>query len=317
MKDDSRVGTPHAALHALKENLCRVIRGKDDGIDRLLVALLAGGHVLIEDVPGTGKTTLAKALAVSLDAQFSRIQFTPDLLPTDILGGMVYRASDGSFTFRRGPVFAHIVLADEINRASPRTQSALLEAMAERQVSVEGETCLLPHPFMVLATQNPVEHNGTYPLPEAQLDRFCLRLSLGYPEHVHEVDLLCDQAIDQPLESIKPVLGVDVLIALQRGVREVCVERSVLDYIVHLVARTRTDGRLRLGASPRGSLDLRRCAQAHAFLAGRDHVRPEDVQEFAVAVLAHRLVVEAKSRHAGFTGETAVNDALRTEAVPR
>jgi MoxR-like ATPase len=317
MKDDSKKGTPQENLNALRRNLALAIRGKDDCLEQLLIALLAGGHVLIEDVPGTGKTTLAKALAVSLKAKFSRIQFTPDLLPTDILGGMVYRASDGSFSFRKGPVFAHIVLADEINRASPRTQSALLEAMAERQVSIEGETCLLPRPFMVLATQNPVEHNGTYPLPEAQLDRFCLRLALGYPDHEQEVSILCDQATAQPLDAIGAVLGVDDLDTLQRTVRQVAVERSVLDYIVHLVARTRADGRLRLGASLRGSLDLRRCAQARAFLAGRDQVRPEDVQRLAAPVLGHRLVVEAKARHAGFTGETAVLEALRAEAIPK
>ncbi len=309
--------TDHAGLVALKANLQMAIRGKDEALDLLLSALLAGGHVLIEDVPGTGKTTLAKALALSLDARFARIQFTPDLLPTDILGGMVYRASDGSFRFMPGPVFANIVLADEINRASPRTQSALLEAMAERQVSIEGETRPLPQPFAVLATQNPVEYNGTYPLPEAQLDRFCLRLSLGYPDHVQELGMLADQATGQPLDHVKPVLGLEALAAIQAQVRAVAVEASVLDYMVRLVGRTRTEGRLRLGASPRGSLDLRRTAQAQALLAGRDHVRPDDVQGLAVPVLAHRLMVDVKALHGGTSASAIMQEILRTEPVPR
>jgi MoxR-like ATPase len=303
-------------LKRLKDNLGAVIRGKGEAIDQLLVALLADGHVLIEDVPGTGKTTLAKALAVSLKARFTRIQFTPDLLPTDIVGGMIYSAANGSFTFRPGPIFANIVLADEINRASPRTQSALLEAMSERQVTTEGDSRPLPRPFLVLATQNPVEYNGTYPLPEAQLDRFCLRLSLGYPAREHEVQLLRDQVVSAPLASISAVLNTEELARLQAEVRRVEVEASVLDYIVRLVDRTRHDARLRLGASPRGSLDLRRCAQAAAFLAGRGTVRPDDVRRLAVPVLAHRLVVDVKARHGGLTGETVVAEALKAEPVP-
>jgi len=307
---------PLRMLARLRENLSTVIRGKEEAINQLLVALLADGHVLIEDVPGTGKTTLAKALAVSLAARFSRIQFTPDLLPTDIVGGMIYSAANGSFTFRPGPIFAHIVLADEINRASPRTQSALLEAMGERQVTTEGETRPMSLPFLVLATQNPVEYNGTYPLPEAQLDRFCLRLSLGYPDHAHELQMLNDQTSVRPLDALQPVMDTDALAQVQRAVREVGVEASVLDYIVRLVARTRQDARLRLGASPRGSLDLRRCAQAAAFLAGRDAVRPDDVQNQAVPVLAHRLMADVKARHSGLTGEAVVREVLRTEPVP-
>jgi len=307
---------PARPLEALRKNLSVAIRGKDEALRQLQIALLAGGHVLIEDVPGTGKATLAKALAASLDASFARIQFTPDLLPTDILGGMVYRVGDGSFTFQAGPVFAHIVLADEINRASPRTQSALLEAMAEQQVSIEGATRPLPQPFMVLATQNPVEYNGTYPLPEAQLDRFCLSLSLGYPAHEDEVALVRDRLTAQPLETVRAVMDMETLAARQQAVRRVGVEASVLDYIVRLVARIRRDARLRLGTSPRGSLDLCRCAQAAAFLAGRSHVRPEDVQALAVPVLAHRLVVDAKAGHGGITGRHAVAEAVEAEAVP-
>ena len=303
-------------LSLLKTNLGRVIRGKEHVIEQLLVALLAEGHVLIEDVPGTGKTTLAKALALSLKVKFSRIQFTPDLLPTDIVGGMIYSPANGSFTFRPGPIQANIVLADEINRASPRTQSALLEAMSERQVTTEGESRALPQPFLVLATQNPIEHNGTYPLPEAQLDRFCMKLSLGYPLHEDELKLLTDQVHAHPLHTVEPVMEAQALLALQERVRGIDVEASVLDYIVRLVARTRADSRLRLGASPRGALDLRRCAQGLALLKGRDHVRPNDVQQMAIPVLAHRLLVDLKARHGGLLGETVVAEILRSESVP-
>ena len=316
--DEKAVGirSPNAALVTLKHNLEAVIRGKGEAIDHLIIALLADGHVLIEDVPGTGKTTLAKALAVSLKARFARIQFTPDLLPTDIVGGMIYSAANGSFTFRAGPIFANIVLADEINRASPRTQSALLEAMSERQVTTEGESRPLPQPFLVIATQNPVEYNGTYPLPEAQLDRFCLRLTLGYPEREYELQLLRDQVVSGPLETLAAVIDMDKLAHLQADVRRVEVEASVLDYIVRLVDRTRRDSRLRLGASPRGSLYLRRCSQAAAYLAGRASVRPDDVRQMAVPVLAHRLIVDVKARHSGLTGETVVKEALKVEPVP-
>ncbi|MDA3798695.1 MAG: MoxR family ATPase [Kiritimatiellae bacterium] len=303
-------------LLALKDNLSNVIRGKEEVINQLLVALLADGHVLIEDVPGTGKTTLAKALAVSLTARFSRIQFTPDLLPTDIIGGMVYSAADGSFTFRPGPVHSNIVLVDEINRASPRTQSALLEAMCERQVTIEGETRLLPRPFWVVATQNPIEHNGTYPLPEAQLDRFSMKIALGYPSHESELMLLNDQERVHPLDSVKAVMDTSQLEDLQAKVKEIEVEASVLDYIVRIVGQTRNNDKLRLGVSPRGALDLRRCSQAAAFLAGHDAVRPSDVQKLAVSVLSHRVIVEVKAKHGGLTGEMVIDEIVKSETVP-
>ncbi len=303
-------------LRKLIQNLNAVIRGKAEAVHTLLTAVLAEGHVLVEDVPGTGKTTLAKALAISLGARFTRIQFTPDLLPTDIVGGMVYSATNGSFSFRPGPIFAQYVLADEINRASPRTQSALLEAMGERQVTIEGETRVLPRPFMVIATQNPVEYNGTYPLPEAQLDRFALRMSLGYPTRDQTVGILRDQRQAHPLASLRPVMELDTLASLQAAVREVAVEDSVLDYIVRLVERTRRDERIELGASARGALDLRRCAQARALLEGRDHVRPADVKNVAVNVLAHRLMLDVKARHAGVRDEEVVRDVLAREDVP-
>jgi len=314
--EDLKGGFTPGSWLAVRDNLRKVIRGKDAAIDLLLTGVLAGGHVLLEDVPGTGKTTLAKALALSLRARFSRIQFTPDLLPTDILGGMVYRSSDGSFSFMPGPIFAHVVLADEINRASPRTQSALLEAMAEGQVSIEGETRTLPHPFVVLATQNPVEYNGTYPLPEAQLDRFCLCFSLGYPTPEQEYSILEDQAVVHPLAGLQAALAPASLAALQAQVAAVGLEASVGSYLVRIVTRTRTDARIRLGASTRGTLDLRRCAQARAFLQGRDFVQPDDVQALATNVLAHRLVLDPQARHSGVSACAIVEELLASEAVP-
>lgn len=293
-----------------------VIRGKPQVIEKLLTCVCAGGHVLIEDVPGVGKTTLARALAVSLRAGFRRIQFTPDLLPTDILGGMVYSPKSGDFTFRPGPIFSHVLLADEINRASPRTQSALLEAMNEGQVSVEGETHRLESPFIVIATQNPVEQHGTYPLPEAQLDRFAMRLTMGYPLQDEEMTIIAEQRERHPLESLSPVISPQEVHEIQKQTREITVAPDLLRYITDLVRGTREEGRVRLGASPRASNTLFRCTQALAFVRGRDYALPDDIKDLAVSVLAHRLVLDTKTQYAGTTSEDVVADILAVTPVP-
>jgi MoxR-like ATPase len=303
-------------LVALKEQLARVILGKGDALDQVLVALLSGSHLLLEDVPGVGKTTLAKALARSFAGDFKRVQFTPDLLPTDILGSSVYNPRDGSFSFKDGPIVTHVLLADEINRASPRTQSALLEAMSEGQVSTEGVTRPLPEPFLVIATQNPVEFHGTYPLPEAQLDRFGLRLTLGYPAAAEELEVLFGQLRRHPLEDVQPVLDAATVLALQAEVRTVRVERTLGAYVVALSNATRRHPSVQLGCSPRGTLALFRAAQARALLDGRDYAVPEDVKLEAVPVMAHRLGLETKARYAGISKESVVEDVLAAVAVP-
>ena len=311
--------TPESAaapLDRLRKNLAGVIRGKGAAIDLLLTAMLARGSVLMDDVPGVGKTTLAKTLARSLDLDFRRVQFTPDLLPSDIVGSNVYNPADGTFRFRAGPIFCNVLLADEINRASPRTQSALLEAMGEGQVTVEGKSRPLADPFFVLATQNPVDQHGTYPLPEAQLDRFLIDLNLGYPDAATEVDVLYDQAVVHPLNSVEPVLSGDDLRAMQHAVREVVVERSIAEYVVALAAATRTDPRVSLGVSPRGSLMLFRTAQAAAYLAGRSFVLPDDVQAVASGVLTHRLILTPQSRHGGTDPRTVLAELVDGVPVP-
>jgi MoxR-like ATPase len=304
------------AIARLKQNLATVIRGKPECLDILAIAVLAGGSVLLEDVPGVGKTTLAKALAQSLSLSFNRIQFTPDLLPADILGSSIYNPADGSFTFRRGPIFAHVLLADEINRASPRTQSALLEAMSESQATIEGVRHPLPEPFLVLATENPIEFHGTYPLPEAQLDRFLVQLKLGYPDAETEVSILFAQQEAHPLGSIQPVLDADAVQDLQHAVRHVKVETSVARYMVDIAQRTRQDPRLKLGVSPRGSLMLFRAAQAAAYSAGRDFVIPDDVQLLARYVLPHRVMLTSQSRFGGSTKADVIADLLQQVRVP-
>lgn len=311
----AKIEAHHQRLNALKENLASVIRGKEDAIDVLIVALIAGGSVLMEDIPGVGKTTLAKALAKSIDATFSRVQFTPDLLPADILGSSIYNPVDGSFAFRHGPVFCNVLLADEINRASPRTQSALLEAMNEAQATIEGVRYPLPAPFLVVATENPVEFHGTYPLPEAQLDRFLVLLNLGYPDPVAEVDILYSHVESHPIECLEPVLTRDDVLAIQDEVRKVRVARVVAEYIVDLVKATRMDPRLKLGVSPRGSLMLFRASQAVAYRDSRDYVLPDDVQKIAPFVLCHRLMLTPKSKYAGTSKADIVDEIIKQTAV--
>ncbi len=306
-----------AKISQLRDVLNAVIRGKAEVIDLLLIALAAEGSVLLHDVPGVGKTTLAKSLAASLNASFRRIQFTPDLLPTDIIGGAVYNPKDGELRFRKGPIFANIVLADEINRASPRTQSALLEAMSERQISADGATYYLPSPFIVLATENPVEYQGTYSLPEAQLDRFAIQLILGYPDERAELDLLLDRLHGDPGADLRPILDCAEVVELQRQVRAVNMDKSVAGYILRLTDSTRKDPRIALGASPRAGLTLSRCAQAAAFLDDRDFVLPDDVKKLAVPVLAHRLMLQNQAKYAGVTGASIVQEMMKKIAVPR
>ena len=301
-------------LEAVQQSLARVVQGKSEVIEWVLVGLLSGGHILLEDVPGVGKTTLGKALARCFDAQFARIQFTPDLMPADVAGSEVLDPKIGTFHFRAGPVFAHVVLADEINRASPRTQSALLEAMNEGQVTVEGVTRALPDPFCVIATQNPVGFQGTYPLPEAQLDRFTICLEMGHPEPEVELEILFAHQSGDPLEAIEPVASVEAWRSACERVREITVSRDVALYMLRLVEQTRSHPEIELGVSTRGALSLFRASQARALIQSRSYVSPEDVQSLARPVLAHRLVLGAEARYGGQSAASLI-DALVAESV--
>jgi MoxR-like ATPase len=298
------------------DNVEQVILGKRHEVERVLIALLCQGHVLLEDVPGVGKTVLAKAIARSLGCTFSRIQCTPDILPSDITGVSIYNQKTGEFEFRPGPVIAQIVLADEINRATPKTQAALLEAMEERQVTVDGRTMALPQPFLVLATQNPIEYEGTFPLPEAQLDRFLLRLQLGYPDTTSEIALLDAQRRGHPLESIGQVVSADEFLAAQEAVQEVYLDDLIKRYIVDVVRATRDHEDLYLGASPRGSLALYKTCQARAALDGRDYVLPDDVKALAVDTLAHRVIVSPAARIRNVEAGRIIEDVLGQVTVP-
>jgi len=317
-RDDSPEGLPAVAeaMRRVGDGIETVIVGKREAVDLALTAFLAGGHVLIEDIPGVGKTTLAKSLARALGLVFKRVQFTPDLLPADVTGTTIFNQKTAQFEFREGPVFANIVLADEINRATPKTQSSLLECMEEQQVTTDGVTYALPHPFFVIATENHIESHGTYPLPEAQLDRFLLRLSLGYPDPAEESRILAQQTRARPLDALHPLTDRDQVLRLQTEVRAVFVAPALRDYIVSLVGATRVHPQAALGASPRGSLGLLHAAQAYAAVRGRTYVLPDDLKRLAVPVLAHRLILRPETRARRVTAAMVIEEILSKTPVP-
>jgi MoxR-like ATPase len=302
---------------AIADNVARVLQGKPEVIELTLLAMIAEGHLLIEDVPGVGKTSLAKALAASLDCRWARIQFTPDLLPSDVVGVTVWNRSSNEFDFRPGAVFANIVLGDEINRASPKTQSALLEAMEERQVTVDGVTRLLEPPFMVIATQNPVEHEGTYPLPESQLDRFLMRVSIGYPTRDAELEILDAQGGEAPIVDLSPVATVKDVLAMTEAARQVHVAPSLKAYLVEVAETTRRHPALAIGMSPRATLALQKAARARAAASGREYVVPDDLKALAQPVLSHRLVLTPEAGMQGVLATEVVDDVLRHVPVPQ
>src|SRR6202022_2905953 len=312
MSPEIAIAVSHRATQ-MENALRKVIRGKDDIIRLALVSVLARGHLLIEGVPGVGKTTLGEAFACALDCSFQRVQFTSDMLPSDVLGISVYSALEQEFEFKRGPVFTNVLLADEINRTTPKTQSALLEAMNEGQVTVDARSYELPQPFLVIATQNPVEHHGTYPLPESQLDRFLMRIRMGYPSHETEREILRMRASADPVQSLEPVADVSDVLSMQHAVAQVKVDFSLHDYALEIVARTRKTDQLSLGVSPRGTLMLQRAAQARAFLDGRDFCLPDDFKQLAVSVFSHRVV--ASSRHASLQKKSETTEAVLREIV--
>lgn len=307
---------PQALIGRLVHHAEKVMVGKRESIEASVVVMLCGGNLLVEDVPGVGKTMLARTLAKAVDGTFRRIQFTPDLMPADVTGVSVWNRGSGAFEFRPGPIFANIVLADEINRTSPRTQAALLEAMEEKRVTVDGVTHPLPEPFMLIATQNSVDSVGAYPLPEAQLDRFLIRLSLGYPEERHEIDMLARLSDKHPIDQLRPALFPEELLQLQRQTRLVHVDESLMRYMVRLSAETRAHRELALGASPRATLALMHAAQAKALMSGRGYVIPDDIKAMLVPVLAHRLMVDPLARANGTSGETVLAEIAGRLAAP-
>jgi len=315
-RDPAAVASSAETVERLVENLARVVHAPADTLRLIVLSLVAEGHVIVEDFPGVGKTMLAKSLARSLDLEFSRIQFTPDLLPSDVTGVNVFNQRTNEFEFRQGPVFANVLLVDEINRASPKTQAALLEAMQESQVTIDGESYVLDRPFMVIATQNPIEYEGTYPLPEAQLDRFSMKLSLGYPQLADEARMLNEQTTEPPLDSLEAVATLAEVTAAIDEARSLFVEESLNRYVVALLRHTRGSSRLALGASPRSGIALLRVAKARALAEGRDYVLPDDVTAIARPVLAHRLILAPEARSAGLTAEEIVGEAVELTPVP-
>jgi MoxR-like ATPase len=316
---DAPLVTTAEKINLLQAEIERVIRGKAEAVRLAIVTLLAGGHLLVEDVPGVGKTTLAHALARALDCSFQRVQFTSDLLPSDVIGLSVYDQITTTFEWRQGPIFANVILADEINRTTPKTQSALLEAMAERHVTVEGVTHPLPQPFIVMATQNPIEHHGTYPLPESQVDRFMLRLRIGYPGLIDEKQMLRDREHGEPLDEVQTVMTAEEILELQRAVSEVTVDDAIVDYLMRIVAATRNSEMLDLGVSPRGTLSLFRAAQALALTEERDYCIPDDVKRLVIPVFAHRIAVSSRYASAMRRSEEAeavLHEILKTVSVP-
>jgi MoxR-like ATPase len=315
-RDPAAVASSAATIQRLVENLARVVHAPEETLRLFVLSLVAEGHVIVEDFPGVGKTMLAKSLARSLDLDFSRIQFTPDLLPSDVTGVNVFNQRTNEFEFRPGPVFANVLLVDEINRASPKTQAALLEAMQESQVTIDGETYPLHPPFIVIATQNPIEYEGTYLLPEAQLDRFSMRLALGYPPLAEEARMLNEQTTEPPLESLTSVATAAEVTAAIEEARALFVEESLNRYVVALLRHTRGSSRLALGASPRSGIALLRVAKARALAEGREYVLPDDVKAIAAPVLAHRLILAPEARSAGLTAEEIVGEAVEQTPVP-
>jgi len=298
------------------DNLEKVVVGKRQSLELIVIGLLCQGHVLIEDVPGVGKTVMARSLARSLDCSFNRIQFTPDMLPSDVTGVSIYNQQKREFEFRAGPVMGQIILADEINRATPKTQAALLEAMEERQITVDGVTHILPRPFMVLATQNPIEYEGTFPLPEAQLDRFLMRVRVGYPSLPNEIRILEEQQLQHPIETLESVVETDSILEAVEEIKKIYVSPAIKRYIVELTGRTRQSDDVYLGASPRGSLALFRTGQARAALLGRDHILPDDIQEMAVPVLGHRIIVGPAARLREVSADRIVREIVENLPVP-